>query len=366
MKRILLFLFAVIGVQSLTAQVLQSEDFSNLPIGPVGTDATGTIATNGYFTLSTNYDLDPLAATTATNAGPGNFQIVDVGGTNGNVLQIEGTNGNLGRRNMWQEGLGGQWAFRDPSNNKIQVEFDLFTGTGGGDSNNTKGVYIYDPSPASAGLKILGGYVFNTKTRVLQGIAYFTSPTAPIANYGFFLGPAGTNITLPENQWVRLIVSFNKTTGQVVWKGPGILGQVMGAATGLDPDQVAFISRSGSVAANGGNPAIVNAAATTAGFFDNLLVSATNVDLLATDEFIDANFEVSVYPNPASDYILLWSRDNNIRSVSMTDLNGRTVKTITVENALNPQIDLIDLSSGVYLMNVVTEKGNVTKKILKN
>jgi hypothetical protein len=79
MKKTLLSILVLTSIYSASSQILQSEDFNSLPIGAIGTDATGTIPTNNYFTLSTNYDLDPLAATTATNAGPGNFQIVDLG-----------------------------------------------------------------------------------------------------------------------------------------------------------------------------------------------------------------------------------------------------------------------------------------------
>lgn len=365
MKRIVLSFFALIGMFSASSQVLQSEDFNGLPVGAVGTDATGTIPTNNYYTLSTNYDLDPLAATTGTNAGPGNFQIVDLGGEHGNVLQIEGTNGDKGRRNMWQGGLAEQWSFRDPANNRIQVEFDLYTGAGGGDSYNTKGLYIYDATTSSTGLKILGGFVFNPKTLILQGIAYYTSATAPIGNYGFFLGTGGTNITLPANQWVRLIVSFNKATGQVVWKGPSFLGQVNGAATGVDPDKVAFISRSGSAVATATTPAITNAAATTAGFFDNVVVTATNIDLLAIEEVSSSEAAVDAYPNPAVDFIALSGTNTVITSVMLHDLNGRLIREQQFTGVSDARLDIGDLSEGVYMMKIQTDKGEITKKIVK-
>lgn len=368
MKRILLSLVVLTSICDASSQILQSENFDSLPIGAVGTDATGTIATNNFFTLSTNYDLDPLAATTGTNAGPGNFQIADYGDGHGTVLQIEGTNGDKGRRNMWAGGLADQWAFRDAANNKIQVEFELFTGAGGGASNNTKGLYIYDASPSTS-LKILGGFVFNTKTLVLQGIGYYTSATAPIGNYGFFLGTAGANITLPANQWVKLYVSFNKTTGQIIWKGPGFLGQTGGAAAGVDPDKIAFISRSGSAAAvvTPPTPAIVNAAATTAGFFDNLLVTATNTDLLAVDEIAATNFAVYTYPNPVTDIITISGVENNqVTGITLTDINGRTVKNEKFNTVENIKMDLAGLETGIYMMKIDTNNGSITKKIIKN
>ena len=367
MKKTLLCILVLTSIYSASSQILQSEDFNSLPIGAVGTDATGTIPTNNYFTLSTNYDLNPLAATTGTNASPGNFQIVDSGDSHANVLQIEGTNGDKGRRNIWQGGLADQWAFRDPENSKIQVEFDLFTGAGGGESNNTKGLYVYDATTTPTALKILGGFVFNTKTLILQGIGYYTSATAPIANYGFFLGTGGTNITLPPNEWVRLIVSFDKTTGQIVWKGPSFVGQVVGAAAGVDPDKVAFVSRSGSVAATGTTAAVNNAASTTAGFFDNLLVTATNIDLLSTEEIIRTDISMLAYPNPTSDLITISSNANNkIKSIAIIDMSGRTVATSTFNMNSSIEMNIADLPKGMYMMKIDSENGINTQKILKN
>ena len=367
MKRILLSIFALTTIYDASSQILQSENFDSLPIGPVGTDATGTIPTNNYYTLSTNYDLDPLAATTGTNASADNFQIIDYGEGRGTVLQIEGTNGDKGRRNMWQAGLADQWAFRDAGKDKILVEFDLFTGAGGGESNNSKGLYIYDATTTPTALKILGGYVFNTKTLVLQGIGYYTSPTST-ANWGFFLGTGGTaNLILPANQWVRLAITFDKASGQIVWKGPGFTGQVNGAAPDSDPDKVALVSRSGSAAANGPTPAIVNAAATTDGLFDNLVVTATDINLLDVNEIYPTVSSVTAFPNPAKDFIYVTGNDSNaISSVILTDLNGRIVKSQTYGLESNIEMNISDLSNGVYLMKITSENGSSIQKIMKN
>jgi len=150
--------------------------------------------------------LDPLATTTGTNASNANFQIVASTADHGKVFQIEGTNGDKGRRNFWLDGFPDQWSFRDTGSDIVEVEFDLYTGNTSGTSVNTKGVYIYDPTAG----KVLGGFVFNTKTLVISGIAYFTSATAPVGNYLFYLATGATNVVLPADSWVRLGVSFNK------------------------------------------------------------------------------------------------------------------------------------------------------------
>jgi len=50
----------------------------------------------------------------------------------------------------------------------------------------------------------------------------------------------------------------------------------------------------------------------------------------------------------------------------MTDLNGRVVKQNSYSNVSEVQVNISDLASGVYMMNIKSDKGSVTKKIIKN
>ena len=49
----------------------------------------------------------------------------------------------------------------------------------------------------------------------------------------------------------------------------------------------------------------------------------------------------------------------------MTDLNGRVVKTVNVADSSNVQVNISDLSVGVYMMKIVSDKGTTTKKVIK-
>ncbi|NHM06823.1 T9SS type A sorting domain-containing protein [Flavobacterium sp. CYK-4] len=362
MKKLLLSFMVLAGFQNMAAQtVLYSENFDAMPVGNIGTDITGATASNGFYTLSTNYDLDPAAATTGTNASNNNFQVIASTTNQGNVFQIEGTNGDKGRRNMWFDGFSDQWIFRGEGNDILEIEFDLYTGNTSGTSLNTKGVYIYDPTAG----KVLGGYVFNTKTLVISGIAYYTSATAPIGNYLFFLGTGATNIVLPADSWVRLGVSFNKTTGTVRWKGPNINGQVVGAATGTEPDRVAIVSRSGTTTTA---PVQTNTAAAV-GLFDNIIVRATATDgLLGVDEVVLVqNTDFMIQPNPANNVINIAGNGSAlIREVALTDVNGRVVKSQTFNNTTDLEMNISDLASGMYLVKITSDQGASIKKILKN
>ena len=356
MKKLLLI--ALICSQSIMAQVILTDDFSSYLIGNVGTDFTGMTPYQNVFTIATNGD----APTTATNAGNDNFKIVASTIDHGNVLQITGTNGDKGTRELWPDGFADAWAFRDTGNNILEIEFDLYTGNTSGTSLNTMGLYIYDATRT----KILAGYSFNTKTLVLSGAAYYTNnTTAPLGNYLFFLNTGGTNLVLPAETWVRLGVSFNKTTGIVRWKGPSVNGQVTGSAIGVDPDRTSLISRSGTTTVA---PIVTNTAAGI-GLFDNFIIRSVTTDGLldvAENVMLD-NTSFTVYPNPANNFISVSSRlSATITAIAITDMNGRTVKSQTYDNLSDVALNISDLANGMYLMNIASKEGNSTQKIIKN
>jgi len=356
MKKLLL-LFVLTTTPSLFAQAVNSENFNSLATGNIGTDITGaTAGAGGFYTYASN----GTAPTTATNAGAANFQIVTNDAIHGKVLQIIGTNGDKGSRYVWLGGLSSSWATRTSGNEIIEFEYEFYTGAGGG-SNNLAGVSIYDIS----GGKVLGGFSFNTNTVALSGVADYSSATSPVNNYIISFGAtAGTNLILSANTWIRVGVSFNKTTGRVTWKGPGLNGYITGAAAAIDPDEIDFTSTSGTTTVA---PIVTNTSAATI-LIDNFVTRFSATDtLLQNDTFDVATTNFSVSPNPANDFVTISNSENiSVNSISMTDLNGRVVKQNSYSNVSEVQVNISDLASGVYMMNIKSDKGSVTKKIIKN
>jgi hypothetical protein len=72
---------------------------------------------------------------------------------------------------------------------------------------------------------------------------------------------------------------------------------------------------------------------------------------------------VSLYPNPAANFIDV-SSSSVIRDIELYDLVGRLVKKETNVGNTKTRIKLDSLTSGVYSVRVVTEKGVVTKKMI--
>ncbi|HSD13746.1 MAG TPA: T9SS type A sorting domain-containing protein [Flavobacterium sp.] len=94
---------------------------------------------------------------------------------------------------------------------------------------------------------------------------------------------------------------------------------------------------------------------------DDFKVTATT---LSTDSFTSSKF--SVYPNPANNVVNVSNNGNiQINKVSIVDINGRIVKAMDFESVTETQIGISELNQGVYFMNIDTNEGIVTKKIVK-
>ncbi len=94
---------------------------------------------------------------------------------------------------------------------------------------------------------------------------------------------------------------------------------------------------------------------------DDVSVTGT---ALSTDSFFANNFRM--YPNPASSVINLSGIQNELQSVQLTDINGRVVKNIALNGIAETQINVSDLTSGVYFLKVQSALGTGTAKVIKN
>ena len=76
----------------------------------------------------------------------------------------------------------------------------------------------------------------------------------------------------------------------------------------------------------------------------------------------DVDFSaVSVYPNPATDVIRIDVETRLIASVQRVDVYDVTGKIVI--SSTETEINVSDLESGMYFVNILTEKGVVTKKV---
>ncbi len=95
--------------------------------------------------------------------------------------------------------------------------------------------------------------------------------------------------------------------------------------------------------------------------FDNVVVTSSAPG--STDNF--DKLGLNVFPNPVNDIVNITSPEANIEAITITDLNGRTVKSFNFTNVAETTVDASDLSSGIYLLNITANGTVATQKIVK-
>jgi len=83
---------------------------------------------------------------------------------------------------------------------------------------------------------------------------------------------------------------------------------------------------------------------------------------LSVNDLLSEN-NIRIYPNPANEYFKINQRSTNIM---VHDLLGKLVQTHKGEFSSGYHFDISSLESGFYLISVFTEKGKITRKILKH
>ena len=78
---------------------------------------------------------------------------------------------------------------------------------------------------------------------------------------------------------------------------------------------------------------------------------------------ISQTAKVNIYPNPATTTIRVAS-GTAMSAISITDVLGKEVSTVSVNNKLDESIDISALEQGVYIIRVLTVSGTATTKLV--
>jgi hypothetical protein len=70
-----------------------------------------------------------------------------------------------------------------------------------------------------------------------------------------------------------------------------------------------------------------------------------------------------MYPNPSSNVVKVSAPETQIKTIDVYDLNGRLVISNQYDSVLTTDLDVANLSSGIYLLNI---NNHVSKKLIKN
>ena len=95
---------------------------------------------------------------------------------------------------------------------------------------------------------------------------------------------------------------------------------------------------------------------------DYNISDTTTLSFLSTKSFATPQSEMVLYPNPTNGTVYLKNNDLNINSFEVYDALGRRVKSFS--DFSENKFDLNNLNDGIYLVNLTTENGNFSQKIV--
>ncbi len=81
-----------------------------------------------------------------------------------------------------------------------------------------------------------------------------------------------------------------------------------------------------------------------------------------TDVFETGKMKASIYPNPARDWVTI-ETDFSVKSIRIFNAVGQEVYSFSAMNPYYNKLELNSLTSGIYFLDMVTEKKRVVKRI---
>ncbi|AOW21101.1 T9SS type A sorting domain-containing protein [Urechidicola croceus] len=93
---------------------------------------------------------------------------------------------------------------------------------------------------------------------------------------------------------------------------------------------------------------------------DTTMVLLGNEVVLSTEKYALNNKEITIFPNPSSDYIEISNLSENVKC-TISNITGQVVKNTTVSESSN-RINISDLAKGFYILDL---EGKKTIKLVK-
>jgi hypothetical protein len=214
--------------------------------------------------------------------------------------------------------------------------------------NNTISNWLFTPSLTLQNGDVISFYTRTTTPgaeiypdRLQMRIGVGATPAAPTGNTGV-------------GGYTTLAVEVNPTLTTTGY--PSVWTQYTYTVTGLATPTACKIAFRYFVTSGG--PSGLNS--------DYIGIDSFSVDRpLSTGDFFSQNFSIS--PNPVKSIFNLVSTNGaTAENVKVIDINGRTVTEMNISGLESVQINVSDLSSGVYFVKVQSELGIGTTKIIKN
>ena len=82
-------------------------------------------------------------------------------------------------------------------------------------------------------------------------------------------------------------------------------------------------------------------------------------------ETVNASIDFVVYPNPATDLLIVQSTNDQMYTIQLLDLSGKSVRSSSHQSGSGSiRMDVSDLPRGVYFVSLENTENRLTKKVL--
>ncbi len=87
--------------------------------------------------------------------------------------------------------------------------------------------------------------------------------------------------------------------------------------------------------------------------------------VVLSDKDVELNQQINIYPNPVNNGAFTIKIAKNITgSLNLYDLAGKLVSNNTINNLSSKNVNVSNLTNGVYLLQIVTDNAAATRKII--
>lgn len=194
----------------------------------------------------------------------------------------------------------------------------------------------------------------------------FTTPTGSTnpSAYGFQVVSLLATNSSNYNAWsspssnVRIASSSSNSRSYAEHNGPSSspIYTVSWTAPPVGSGSVDFYSASNGVNLNRGTSG-------DNGYTDQLTITENVSTNLLTSEKLN---RVNTFPNPVSDLLYVDPAGFNQLTLMLFDLKGALIQTLNISSNQVSNLDLSNLSSGIYLLRIEDQQGNgINKKLVK-
>jgi hypothetical protein len=216
-------------------------------------------------------------------------------------------------------------------------------------------------------------FVHGTRTMIKKAVALGNNNVIlnrtyldPVSARAYSMNPEAQFEGLFEFRRPITAAPFEEASPWDWWDSTTAVSQ--GAAYGVNPAGVASIHASGKAT----NPDM--SAAKGRRYIDTVMWYSiprimTVLDLPGNEVFGINNAsingaEIALYPNPVSENFTITVTNQNVQSVTLIDINGKTVQTWNNLNTNNAVISRGSIAAGLYLVKIKTAQGEASRQVI--